>query len=74
MNDFQGEVCSFFIKLMGVISWKGGCVTIFKENKLDEETKKKEHSNIIFRPYITTKNGRKIYAKNYGLKAFKIKL
>ena len=26
----------------------------------------------IFRPYITTKDGRRIYAKNYGIKAFKI--
>lgn len=26
----------------------------------------------IFRAYITLKNGRRIYAKQYGLKAFRI--
>ena len=26
----------------------------------------------IFRPYITTKNGVRIYARQYGLKAFRI--
>ena len=26
----------------------------------------------IYRPWITTKDGRKIYARNYGKKAFKI--
>lgn len=26
----------------------------------------------IYRPYITTKDGRRIYAKSYGKKAFKI--
>lgn len=26
----------------------------------------------IFRPWITTKDGRRIYARDYGLRAFKI--
>ncbi len=26
----------------------------------------------IFRPYITKKDGTKVYAKDYGLKAFRI--
>lgn len=29
---------------------------------------------VIFRPYITTKDGRKIWAKWFGKKAFKIEL
>lgn len=33
---------------------------------MEKETK------YIFRPFITTKNGVKIYARQYGLKAFKI--
>lgn len=28
----------------------------------------------VFRPSITLKNGRVIYAKDYGLKAFRIKV
>jgi hypothetical protein len=35
-------------------------------------TKRDPPSGFIFRPYITLPNGRVIYAKNYGLKAFKI--
>lgn len=55
---------------------KGGFfMTDYKENELDKETTKKDDdSNYIFRPYITTKDGRKLFAKDYGLKAFKIKL
>lgn len=50
-------------------------MTDYKENELDKETTKKDDdSNYIFRPYITTKDGRKLFAKDYGLKAFKIKL
>jgi len=37
------------------------------------ETAKKDE-NIIFRPYITTKNGKKIYAKWFGKKAFPIRV
>lgn len=33
--------------------------------------KKDKDQNYIFRPYITVK-GRRIYASQYGLKAFKI--
>lgn len=29
---------------------------------------------VIYRPWITTKDGRKIYAKAYGLKVFRIEL
>lgn len=28
----------------------------------------------IFRPWITTRDGRRIYAKDYGLRAFRIEL
>lgn len=34
---------------------------------------KEDSGEYIFRPYIT-KNGKRIYAKHYGLKAFKIKV
>ena len=34
--------------------------------------RKKSSSKCIFRPYITLKNGRRIYARQYGLKAFPI--
>lgn len=42
-------------------------------NKLEKEDKKKESDDrkFVFRPWIT-KNGQKIYAKTYGIKAFKI--
>ena len=33
--------------------------------------KNDEDRNFIFRPWIT-KNGKRIYAKSYGIKAFKI--
>lgn len=29
-----------------------------------------EKSDVIFSPYITLKNGRRIYARQYGKKAF----
>ncbi len=29
-----------------------------------------EKSSVIFTPYITLKNGKRIYASQYGLKAF----
>lgn len=32
----------------------------------------KSRSDFIFRPWITTRDGRRIYAKDFGLKAFKI--
>lgn len=31
---------------------------------------KSEKSSVIFTPYITLKNGKRIYANQYGLKAF----
>jgi len=34
--------------------------------------KSKDNTGYIFRPWIKTKNGCIIHAKNYGLKAFKI--
>ena len=30
--------------------------------------------DVIFVAYITTKNGKRIYARNYGLKAFPLKI
>lgn len=45
-----------------------------KDKKLKKDQNKQNDENIIFRPYTTTRNGRKIFAKDYGLKAFKIKL
>jgi hypothetical protein len=30
------------------------------------------HEGFIYRPWITTRDGRRIYAKDRGLKAFKI--
>lgn len=33
---------------------------------------KKRHDGVIYRPYFTTKDGRKIWAKWYGKKAFAI--
>lgn len=32
--------------------------------------KKNENKSLIFRPYITLKNGTRLYAKQYGKKAF----
>lgn len=32
----------------------------------------KDSAQYVFRPYITLKNGRRIYAWQYGLKAFPI--
>ena len=40
-----------------------------KKNKVS--VKKEDEQEYIFRPWIT-KNGKRIYAKTYGLKAFKI--
>lgn len=34
--------------------------------------KKNSSEQYVFRPYITLKNGRRIYAWQYGLKAFPI--
>jgi len=39
--------------------------------------KKKARSRnrtVIFRPYITLRNGKRIYAKDYGKKAFRIEI
>lgn len=44
-----------------------------KENNMNKKSRK-ENKEYIFRPWITTKNGKKIYAKSYGLKAFKINI
>lgn len=35
---------------------------------------KEDNHNVIYRPWIRTRNGRKIYARHYGLKAFRIKV
>lgn len=35
-------------------------------------TQEKTGGYWIYRPWVTTKDGRKIYAKNYGKKAFRI--
>jgi len=44
-----------------------------KDLKLDGgKNNKDKDGEFIFRPWITTKNGKRIYAKEYGLKAFKI--
>jgi hypothetical protein len=44
-----------------------------EKNETNEKLDKKEECReVIFRPCITTKSGNKIYAKSYGLKAFKI--
>lgn len=40
----------------------------FRKGNLRKEVKKM----YIFRPWITTKDGTRIYAKNYGKKAFRI--
>ena len=45
-----------------------------EEKKKKKNDKSKEEKDFIFRPWITTKNGQKIYAKSYGKKAFKIYL
>lgn len=31
---------------------------------------KAKNSSVVFTPYITLKNGKRIYARQYGLKAF----
>lgn len=36
--------------------------------------KKKPKTEVIFRPYITLKNGKRLYASQVGLKAFPIKV
>lgn len=41
------------------------------ENKTKDIKSNDKDREFIFRPWIT-KNGKKIYAKTYGLKAFKI--
>jgi hypothetical protein len=33
-----------------------------------------DDKKVIYRPYITTKDGRKIWAKWYGKKAFRIEI
>lgn len=48
---------------------KGG-VFLSKDN--DEEQSSNDHVKYIFTPFITLKNGRKIYAVSYGKKAFRI--
>jgi hypothetical protein len=35
---------------------------------------KKEEAEVIYRPYITLKDGRRIYAAQFGKKAFPIKV
>ena len=42
-----------------------------KENIKTKEVKDNDSRAYIFRPWIT-KNGKRIYAKTYGIKAFKI--
>ena len=36
--------------------------------------KKNKNTNVIFTPYINLKNGKRIYAKDYGKKAFRIEV
>jgi len=36
--------------------------------------KKQDDTILIFRPVITLRNGRKLYARAYGLKAFALKV
>lgn len=38
------------------------------------KSKHDDDYEIIFRPFITTKDGRKIWASQYGKKAFPIKI
>jgi hypothetical protein len=33
-----------------------------------------EKADVIFRPFITLKNGKRLYAWQYGLKAFMIRI
>ena len=40
---------------------------------MKQETRKIEYVT-IFRTYITLKNGRRLYAHNYGLKAFPLRV
>ena len=39
-----------------------------------ETLMKDKEFKVIYRPYITLKNGKRIYAKWYGKKAFKIEV
>jgi hypothetical protein len=43
------------------------------DNQDTKSSKSNDNEVYIFRPWIT-KNGKRIYAKEYGLKAFKIKV
>ena len=37
-----------------------------------EKPKKEEGHEVVYTAYITLKNGRRLYASNYGLKAFRL--
>lgn len=52
----------------GQLRNRGVPIVVSKRKK----TKRGPPSGFIFRPYITLPNGRIIFARNYGLKAFKI--
>ena len=49
-------------------------IVMRKENNLTEkkESKKEEDVIYIFTPYITKKDGTRVYASQYGKKAFRI--
>ena len=46
-------------------------VKMSKKESKEKTIKEDDSREYIFRPWIT-KNGKRIYAKNYGIKAFKI--
>jgi hypothetical protein len=33
-----------------------------------------ERGEYIYRPFVTTRSGKRIYARNYGLRAFRIRI
>lgn len=43
-----------------------------KRRNKDIITKKNKKNEYIYTPYITLKNGKRIYASQYGKKAFRI--
>lgn len=49
-------------------------IVMRKENHLTEkkESKKEEDTIYIFTPYITKKDGTRVYASQYGKKVFRI--
>ena len=52
-----------------LVNSKGG-VFLSKDN--DEKQRSNDLVKYIFTPFVTLMNGRKIYATNYGKKAFRI--